>query len=185
MLIWFLCPLLGCAYYSTSSGLIGGIRSVAIPVAENETSEFGVAELMTERIEDAFTRDGQLRVVDEESADALLFLRIIALDDAPFTYTASEETQQYRFKVLTAVELQKTEDGENLLQLDELEGWGIYDASLADEVGRDKAVAAALDMIIEEIVDRTTASWLMAPAGPVVFMPQVFLDRVLALRAAG
>ena len=159
VIIGGLCWLLGCAYYSTSSGLIGGIRSVAIPVAENETSEFGIAELMTERIDDAFTRDGQLRVVDEESADAVLFLRIIALDDAPFTYTASEETQQYRFKVLTDVELQKTEDGDQLLELDSLEGWGIYDASLADEAGRDKAVEAALDMIIEEIIDRTTASW--------------------------
>ena len=159
VIIGCLCWLFGCAYYSTSSGLIGGIRSVAIPVAENETSEFGIAELMTERIDDAFTRDGQLRVIDEESADAVLFLRIIALDDAPFTYTASEETQQYRFKVLTDVELQKTEEGDQLLQLDNLEGWGIYDASLADEVGRDKAVEAALDMIIEEIIDRTTASW--------------------------
>ena len=57
------------------------------------------------------------------------------------------------------VELQKTEEGDQLLQLDNLEGWGIYDASLADDVGRDKAVEAALDMIIEEIIDRTTASW--------------------------
>jgi hypothetical protein len=154
-----LCWLAACAHYSASSGLIGGIRSVAIPVAENETSEFDIAELMTERIDDAITRDGQLRVVDEESADAILFLRILALDDAPFTYTAAEETEQYRFKVLINVELQKTEGGDQLLELKGLEGWGTYDASLEDEVGRDKAVEAALDMIIEEIVDRTTASW--------------------------
>ena len=34
----------GCAYYSTSGGLLGGIRSIGIPVADNQTSEFAVAE---------------------------------------------------------------------------------------------------------------------------------------------
>ena len=46
-----------------------------------------------------------------------------------------------------------------LLELEDLSGWGTYDAQLPDEDGRDPAIAAALDMIIEEIVDRMTASW--------------------------
>jgi hypothetical protein len=149
----------GCAHYSTSSGLIGGIRSVAIPAAENETPEFDIAELMAERIGAAFISDGQLKLVDEESADAVLFLRIVSLDDSPFTYTASEQTEQYRFKVFVNVELLKLEGEDQLLELKEVEGWGTYDANLEDEEGRDKAIEAALDMIIEEIVDRTTASW--------------------------
>ena len=151
--------LVGCAHYSTSSGLIGGIRSVAIPVAENETAEFDIADLLTERIGEMFTRDGQLRVVDEESADAVMYLRVVSLDDRPFTYTAAEETEQYRFRIYIDAQLLKAADESPLLELKRLEGWGTYDASLADEEGRDQAVEAALDMVIEEIVDRTTASW--------------------------
>ena len=65
----------GCAHYTTSSGLIGGIRSVAIPLAENDTAEPDISEVLTERTTEALTVDGRLRVVDEESADAILYLR--------------------------------------------------------------------------------------------------------------
>ena len=139
---------------------MGGIRSVAIPIAENDTAEERIAETLSERISDAFTVDGRLRVVDEESADALLLLRLVALEDSPlFTFTAEEVTEQYRFRVWIEAELVRTGDESSLLDLESLEGWGTYDAALPDEEGRDLAVQAGLDMVIEEIVDRTTASW--------------------------
>ncbi len=159
---WFvLCALIvgGCAHYSTSGGLIGGIRTIGIPVAENETAEFEVGELLSERMGEAYTNDGKLRVVDEESADALLQFKVKALEDRPFTYTASEQTEQYRFSLLVDVALVRLADESRLFEMEQVEGWGTYDASLDDEEGRDQAVEAALDMIIEEIVDRTTASW--------------------------
>ena len=70
-----------------------------------------------------------MRVVDEESADALLQLNVISIEDRPFTYTTAEQTEQYRFAVLVAAELVRLEDGEVLLALAELEGWGTYDAA--------------------------------------------------------
>lgn len=149
----------GCAYYSTSGGLIGGIRSVGIPVAGNRSSEFAVAEGLTERAVNAYAEDGRLRVVDEESADALLQLEVVSVDDRPFTYTAAEQTEQYRFAVQVAAELVRVEDGAVLLKLADLEGWGTYDAALLEEQGRDLAIERALDMVIEELVDRTTAGW--------------------------
>ena len=161
-LLWLLVGIWsgsGCAYYSTSGGLIGGIRSVGIPAAENATVEFGIGELLSERLTEAYTRDGQLRVVDEERADAVLYLKVTELDDAPFTYTAAEVTEQYRFRVRIGAELVRADDGEKLFELERLEGWGTYDATLPDEEGRDLAAEAALDMVIEEIVDRTTAGW--------------------------
>ena len=151
----------GCAYHSTSGGLLGGIRSIGIPVADNQTSEFAVAERLTELADSLYTEDGQLRVVDEESADALLQLNVISIEDRPHTYTTTtaEETEQYRFAVLVAAELVRVEDGEVLLALAALEGWGTYDAASAEEKGRDPAVERALGMVLEELVDRTTAGW--------------------------
>ena len=149
----------GCAYYSTSGGLLGGIRSIGIPVADNQTAEFAVAERLTELAIDAYAEDGQLRVVDEESADALLQLNVISIEDRPDTYTAAEQTEQYRFVVLVEAELVRMEDGEVLLALDELKGSGTYDAAQAEEDGRDPAVERALDMVLVELVDRTTAGW--------------------------
>jgi hypothetical protein len=151
--------LVGCAHYSSSGGLVGGIRTVAIPTAENETSEVDVGQRLSDRVTDAFLADGRLRVVDEESSDALLLLRVQRLEDEPFTFTVTEVTEQYRFRLFTSAVLERAEDGSELLDLGSLVGWGTYDAALSEGEGRDPAVDTAMDMIIEEIVDRTTASW--------------------------
>ena len=84
----------------------------------------------------------------------------MALEDRPHTYT-EEVAEQYRFRVWIEAELVRTSDESSLLDLEGLEGWGTYDADVSDEDegGRDLAVEAGLDMVIEEIVDRTTASW--------------------------
>ena len=153
------CILTACAHYSSSTGLIGGIRTVAIPTAENDTAEERIADLLSERATDGFAEDGRLRVVDEESADAVLGLHLRRIVDRPFTYTATEETEQYRIQLSVAAVLTKISDQSPLLELEDLSGWGTYDAQLPDEEGREPAIEAALDMIIEEIVDRTTASW--------------------------
>jgi hypothetical protein len=150
---------MGCAHYSTSGGLVGGIRSLGIPVAQSQAAEVGVAELLSERAVEAYARDGRLRVVDEEGADALLHLRVISLEDRPFTYTAGEQTEQYRFAIAVDAQLLRAADEEVLLEIKGVIGWGTYDAALPDEEGRDRAVERALDMVIEEILDRTTAGW--------------------------
>lgn len=160
--ILLLGPLLlaaACSHYSASAGIAGGIRSVAIPVAVNDTPEAGIAEDLTERLSRAFAADGRLQVVDEGSADAALKLHITAVEDRPFTYTAAEETQQYRFRLTLDAQLLKTEDDSQVLEAKGMAGWGTYDAGLSDAEGREKAVAAALNMIVEELVDRATASW--------------------------
>ena len=152
--------LLGaCSHYSTSAGLVGGIRTVAIPTAENGTPEVDIAQRLTDQITEAFLQDGRLRVVDEESADAQLLLRLDRLEDEYHTF--AEVTEQYRFRLFAAALLERSSDGSELLEIESLVAWGTYDAGLPDDddEGRNQAVEAAMAMIIEEIVDRTTASW--------------------------
>lgn len=159
-ILFVLALLLGaCSHYSTSGGLVGGIRSVAIPAAENGTPEVDIAQRLTDHLTEAFIEDGRLRVVDEGSADAVLLLRLDRLEDQPLIHTAAEVTEQYRFRLFGGALLERTSDGGELLEIESLVGWGTYDAALPDEDGRDPAVEAAMAMIVEEIVDRTTASW--------------------------
>ncbi|MBI2504823.1 MAG: hypothetical protein HYW07_16520 [Candidatus Latescibacteria bacterium] len=160
--ILLLGPLLyaaGCSHYSATSGIAGGIRSVAIPLAANDTPVAGIAEELTQRLSSAFAADGRLQVVDEGSADASLKLRITAVEDRPFTYTAAEETQQYRFKLTLDAQLLKNEDASQVLEAKGMVGWGTYEAGLSEVEGRNRAVTSALDMVVEELVDRATAGW--------------------------
>jgi len=139
--------------------MVGGIRSIAVPLAANDTPEFELGRLLTDRVEQAYTRDGRLRVVDEQSAAAILYLTVLTRADAPFTYTADETTEQYRFQVTVAARLVRTSDSTVLLDLARLEGWGTYSASAEDAEGRDPAVTTALDMVVQELLDRTASDW--------------------------
>ena len=160
---WALCALalcvVGCAHYSTSGGLVGGIRTLGVPVAESQVAEFDIAEALSEQTVEAYARDGRLRVVDEESADALLELVVLNIEDRPFTYTASEQTEQYRFLLSVRGRLVRSLDEEVLIDFAPIEGWATYDAALSDAEGRDLAVEKALEMVVEELVDRSTSSW--------------------------
>ncbi|MGB0604300.1 MAG: LPS assembly lipoprotein LptE [Candidatus Latescibacterota bacterium] len=149
----------GCAHYSTSGGLVGGIRTLGVPVAESRVAEFDIAEALSEHTVEAYARDGRLRVVDEESADALLELVVLNIEDRPFTYTASEQTEQYRFLLSVRGRLVRSLDEEVLIDFAPIEGWATYDAALSDAEGRDLAVEKALEMVVEELVDRSTSSW--------------------------
>ena len=155
----FVLCIIGCAHYSTSGGLVGGIRTLGVPVAEIQVAEFDIAEALSARAVEAFSRDGRLRVVDEESADALLELVVLSIEDNPFTYTAAEQTEQYRFLLSVRGRLVRSLDEEVLLDFDPIEGWATYDAALSDAEGRDPAVEQALDMVVEELIDRSTSSW--------------------------
>ena len=64
-----------CAHYSTSGGLVGGIRTLGVPVAESQVAEFDIAEALSERAVEAYTRDGRLRVVDEGECGCALGTR--------------------------------------------------------------------------------------------------------------
>ena len=128
--------LLGaCSHYSTSAGLVGGIRTVAIPTAENGTPEVDIAQRLTDQITEAFLQDGRLRVVDEESADAQLLLRLDRLEDEYHTF--AEVTEQYRFRLFAAALLERSSDGSELLEIESLVGWGTYDAGLPDDDDED------------------------------------------------
>ena len=150
----------GCAHYSTSSGLIGGIRSVAIPDAENRhrgRARVGSPQRARQRClyhgwPVARCRSGERRRF------------VVAAPRRPRGPSPSPLRPRRRrsntaFRVWVDATLLKSEDDSELLELQGLEGWGTYDAAIPDEDGRDVAIAAALDMVIEEIVDRTTASW--------------------------
>ena len=48
------------------------IKSISIPLMENETAEFGLAEEITDGIIEEFNKAGILRVIDEELAHSIL-----------------------------------------------------------------------------------------------------------------
>ena len=78
---------LSCAYYSTSATGSGGIRSVAVPLLDNESLEAGIHQALTDSLIQGFVSDAALRVVEEDQADAVLQGTVLEIKEEPFTYS--------------------------------------------------------------------------------------------------
>lgn len=78
-----LTTLVGCGYTLQGSGSVlpQDIKSVYIPLADNETTEPGLGQRFTEVLRSRFDRYGVVKVVDRaQDADAILVAKIVNLD---------------------------------------------------------------------------------------------------------
>ncbi|RKY83165.1 hypothetical protein DRP98_07780, partial [candidate division KSB1 bacterium] len=63
----------GCAYYSFSGNTLPSyIKTVAIPLFEDQTSEFGIKEKLTDALISEFTRDNTLKISSQDEADSII-----------------------------------------------------------------------------------------------------------------
>jgi len=151
----------GCWYYSTSGlSLPSYIKTVAVPLAENETVEYGIETLLTDGIVDAFVSDNTLRLADERSADSVVRVNITDVIDEAFTYiseTTGEEAREYRIRIIVKASFLDVKKNRKIWEHKSLEGWGTYLAGEQEE--RDKGMEAAVKMLASEIVQRSVAGW--------------------------
>lgn len=149
--------LCGCGVYSFSGAVPGDIKSIAIPLFNNQTAEFGIQETITDALIAGFQREGILKVVGEVRADAILHGTILRIEDTPNTYGADEQVSEYRFQITCEIALEKTRTGEDLWK-ETFSTWGNYPytGSLSDrQIGMDES----LRKLTEDILNRIVSSW--------------------------
>lgn len=100
-----------CGYHFQGGGSIlpPEIKTIAIPVAENNTTELSMGERFTEALRSRFDRYGVVKIVDDETAaDAVLVAKVVDLDSKVSSVTSNTDIETENDLVLTvAVELKK------------------------------------------------------------------------------
>ena len=173
------CLLSGCGFYSFTGSIPPHIKSISIPLFTNETSEFGIAEEITDEVTDVFIDENVLKVVDEENTDSILRGIIRQVTDSPYTYSEVEEVTEYRFSLAIDVEWYDVANEEVLLKKT-YSGWGSYsltqdissdgidndgdgktDAEDPDEIGdpRDLAAKIAVGKIATDVINDIVSTW--------------------------
>lgn len=171
--------LTGCSYYSMAGSIPPHIKSIAIPLVNNQTAEFGIAESITDNIIEVFNEENILRIVDEGSADSILRGTIISLEDAPYTFSSEEAVSEYRINITMDITWNDVNNDVDLLKK-RYSGWGAYglsgdintdgidndgdgkiDEDDDDEFGdpRSFATKVAITKIAEDIVNNILTSW--------------------------
>jgi len=175
----FLILAAGCGFYSMAGSIPPHIKSIAIPLLVNQTAEFGMAESITDNLQEDFIEENILRVVDEDQADSILRGTIIKVEDSPYTYSQEEAVSEYRFTITLEIEWYDVKNDEVLMKK-RFSGWGAYglsgdlatdgidndgdgliDGDDNDEFGdpRTFATKVAVRKIAEDILDEIVSSW--------------------------
>ena len=108
--------LVSCGFYSMAGSIPPHIKSIAIPLMDNQTAEFGLAEDITDGILDEFNEAGILSISDENSAHSILRCTIKKVSEGPYTYSKQESVSEYRYKIDVKIDWYDISQEKNLLE---------------------------------------------------------------------
>jgi len=146
----------GCGVYSFSGSGLSGIKTIAIPLFENQTQEYGIRESLTERVAEMFVQDNTLKVVNEKVADSILHGVITRYQRESHTFDEQENIKEYIVRIWVKVWFEQKKNKKIIWKEDELLGWGIYSAQ--DET-EDMGKQRAIEKLAEDIVNKTVKGW--------------------------
>jgi hypothetical protein len=145
----------GC--YSFRGQSAGAIKTIAIPNFENESTEFGLAEQVTQQLTTGFQSDGTLRVTSSDQADAILQGRVLRVEDLPYTARADQTVDEYRFSMTCQTQLIDTKTQSPIWTQTNTE-WAIYPYT-GLQADRDQAIQEAVTKLLQDILNRIVGSW--------------------------
>jgi hypothetical protein len=152
----FFLLVVSCGVYTFSPSALGGIKSIAIPLFENQTLESGISEKLTDGLAAAFVSDNTLRVVPEGRSDSILRGSVVSYSREAYTYNESEEVSEYIVTIAVSAQFIDTKSDKVIWEEPRLSNWGTYaSAGEIEYQGQDRAIAK----LVEDILNRTVKSW--------------------------
>ncbi len=146
----------GCGVYSFSGSGVSGINTIAIPVFDNQTAEYGIRETLTEKIAERFVQDNTLKVVNEKTADSILRGVITKYEREAHTFDEEENIKEYIVRIWMKVSFEEKKNKKIIWKEDDLLGWGIYSAEdETEDLGKERAI----EKLAEDIVNKTVKGW--------------------------
>ena len=147
-----------CGYYSFKGALPSHIKTVSVPLFDNNTEYPNVREDLTNMIVDEFISDNSLTITDESNADLIISGVITSISQRAASAVSGEQVEEYHVYVNVKV---KCEDVKNNKALWErtLSQYGVMDAATADDSEREVAILVAMEKITEDILNNTLGYW--------------------------
>jgi len=146
----------GCGVYSFSGSGVSGIKTIAVPLFDNQTDQYGIREDLTTNIANRFVQDNTLKVVNEKIADSILRGTITKYTREAYTYDENENVKEYIVRIWVNASFEEKKNNKVIWKEDNVQGWGIYSAQdETEDMGRQRA----LDKLAEDIVNKTVKGW--------------------------
>jgi hypothetical protein len=120
--------LASCGYHFTGEGAgpRPGLRTIAIPVFENNTSEPHLGSIFAGALRREFITKGDLQVVPTEQAEAIFRGRVTSIYSTAVAHREAEETIQNRIYVTLDIRCVNVQDGKVLWQDPQFTYYQVY-----------------------------------------------------------
>jgi hypothetical protein len=149
-----------CYSFSGGGGLPGHIRTAYVAPINNETTRFGLSEILTQELLDAARERLGLRLAAEAEADAIIRASIQRYSDDAVNFEAREgvgaDVFQRRVTISARVEIFDVSRGESIWTNGALVGVGEYEPDSGTE---DEGTEVALENLVQKIVDGAQSQW--------------------------
>ena len=145
----------GCGVYTFNPKGKSEIKTIAVAPFENTTDQYELTDRLTEIVIDAFIADGNMKVVSESKADAVLHGTLTRYERVPHVFDESDQVQQYKVVMAFDIALKKPQDDSDLWK-ERMTQEGIYDAV---EQTEEDGQQLASERLVETIINKTTKSW--------------------------
>jgi len=158
--IILLATLMGCGYGFTGgvNNLPPDVRSIAIPIFVNNTSELGIETVFTNAVIDEFLHSNLLPMKDESQADAVLLGTIKSVGFSSLAYDRRDISIQDRVTLHLDIVLRTRKDGRVLWQVKNLadnQEFEVYSDPVRTEANRKEAIREIAIRTAEKIHYRT------------------------------
>ena len=153
--LMFCFAIAGCGYHLAghSSALPPHIRTIAIPVFENRSSQPNIHRELTSIIRRKFITDGRLKVVDRRKADLLLSGSLVSYDLRVVAFSGTDAASGYIVQLGVQVKaVDRVKRRMFLKQQNFTTKWDYQTTS--DVIDSETARFAALEEAYEDLADR-------------------------------
>ena len=145
----------GCGYHFEGMGLTApeGVRTIAITVLDNRTSESGIETVFTSDITYEFTRSKVLRVVGKDTADAVLGGRVASMTVDTISHTARYDSDERRVIITLDLALERA-DGNVIWSNKSLSDKEAFNVVPSDKLATEKNRRAAIETMSERLAEK-------------------------------
>ena len=144
----------GCIYTFNPKGK-SDLKTLAVEPFGNNTSEYGLSDRLTTIIIDAFIKDGSMRIVPADKADAVLHGTLSGYERQVAAFDTTDQVSQYKVVLTCEITLKATKNDSTLWTQSMIQE-GVYSAANeTEEQGQQRAG----EHLVEAILTKTTKDW--------------------------
>jgi hypothetical protein len=144
---------LGCGPYSFSGSAATHLKTIAVPVFEDRTAEFGIKERLSSTIIDEFTRDNTLKIADRRTADSILLGTLLRVEERAGVYDQNQTVQKIRVSLTVDMKYEDLKKKKTVWEA-QITQFGDYTPP-----DRQAAIDEAIRKIANEALNKTVSGW--------------------------